>query len=54
MKGINHLVLAARDLDALCTTWAELGFTLTRVASIRSAPATRSSSFTAATSNCFP
>jgi len=29
MKGINHLVLAARDLDALSETWAALGFTLT-------------------------
>ncbi len=29
MKGINHLVIAAHDLDALCATWAALGFTLT-------------------------
>src|SRR5262245_19653275 len=29
MKGINHLVLAARDLDAQRSLYAELGFTLT-------------------------
>ncbi|MBA3446099.1 MAG: VOC family protein [Pseudaminobacter sp.] len=29
MKGLNHLVIAAHDLDALCATWAELGFSLT-------------------------
>ena len=29
MKGINHLVLAGHDLDALGATWAALGFTLT-------------------------
>lgn len=29
MKGINHLVLAAHDLAALCDAWAALGFTLT-------------------------
>ncbi len=29
MKGINHLVLAANDLAALCVRWAGMGFTLT-------------------------
>lgn len=29
MKGINHLVLAAHDLDAVRSLYAELGFTLT-------------------------
>jgi hypothetical protein len=29
MKDINHLVIAARDLDMLSATWEELGFTLT-------------------------
>lgn len=29
MKGINHLVLAARDLDAMRERYAGLGFTLT-------------------------
>lgn len=28
MKGINHLVIAASDLDALRDTWEGLGFTL--------------------------
>lgn len=28
MKDINHLVIAARDLDALSAIWAGLGFTL--------------------------
>lgn len=29
MKGINHLVLGARNLDAIRSRYAELGFTLT-------------------------
>lgn len=29
MRGLNHLVIAARDLDAISATWAGLGFTLT-------------------------
>lgn len=28
-RGMNHLVLAGRDLDAMCDLYAELGFTLT-------------------------
>lgn len=28
-RGIDHLVLAVRDLDAACATYAALGFTLT-------------------------
>lgn len=32
MKGINHLVLAGDDLDAMAQAWATLGFTLTPTA----------------------
>lgn len=28
MRGVNHLVIAARDLDALAATWQSLGFTV--------------------------
>lgn len=28
VRGINHLVIAARDLDALCQAWERLGFML--------------------------
>lgn len=29
MRGLNHLVLAGRDLDAMQTVYSRLGFTVT-------------------------
>ena len=54
MKGINHLVLTGRNLDALRAAYQGLGFTITPRGQHPFGTETQSSNFKALISNCFP